>query len=533
MRLSIRLLKLFSVLFIFYAINSKGQDILTTSNLPIVVINTGGNCIVPDSNITADMGIIYNGPGSVNHISNPFNNYDGKIGIRCRGNTSLSFPKKSYSVETQDSLGQNLNVSLIDLPSENDWVFYGPYSDKSLMRNALIFQLARKLGWYASRTKYCELILDSTYQGVYVFTEKIKEDEERVDIATLSPNDTIGDELTGGYMIQVDRWDGDGWFSNFTQYTYFEYYEPDDDDILPVQKAYIQNYINDFEFMLDTLTIWDHELIDSSINLKSFYDYLILNELAKNVDAYRLSTYMFKDKDSKDGRLTMGPIWDYNIAFGNCDYYDGFLTSGYIYSDSIYNNYALFWFKKLMEFEPFQDSLKCRWELLRNSSLHMDSISASIDSIQWLLDEPNERNFIKWNILGQYVWPNYFVGETYEEEVDYLKEWIEERMAWLDNNLPGDCPTSSGSIKFTNGQLFIIYPNPFKSELRIKFNNKGNNDLQFSIFDLQGREVYQINLKDPVGNEVALSNIDIEDGLYFYRIILNRNAATSGKILKY
>jgi hypothetical protein len=514
---------------------SYTQDTLTLSNLPIVSIFTNGNVINPDSGIIAEMGIIYNGTGEINHIDDDFNDYFGRIRIKYRGSTSLTFPKKSYTLETQDSLGQNLNVSLIDMPSENDWVLHGPFSDKSLMRNVVIYELAQKMGWYAPRTKYCELLLDSSYQGIYVLTEKIKEDAHRVNIATVTPNDTIGDELTGGYMILVDRWDGDGWLSNFTPYVYFEYYEPQDDEILPVQKEYIKNYINHFEYLLDSLTVWDQELLDTTINLQSFYDYFILNELAKNVDAYRLSTYMFKDKDSNDGRLTLGPVWDYNIAFGNCEYFDGFLTSGYIYSDSIYFDNAIFWFRKLMEFEPFQDSLKCRWEQLRNSILHIDSISASIDSIQWFLDDPKERNFMKWNILGQYVWPNYFVGETYAEEVGYLKEWIEARLEWLDNNLPGTCPTSSQNIDLPEIKNFILYPNPFTDHLIMKRQNELHTDLQITIYNQQGIVVFKRVCRksnQPSGTQWKLTDLDLSAGMYFYQIIEGQKKSDTGKIIK-
>ena len=113
---------------------------LDSSDLPIIVINSSQS-IVDEPKITADMGIIYNGQGVRNYLADPFNDYNGEIGIELRGNTAQDFPKKSYGFETRDSLGNNNNVSLIGMPSENDWILYGPYSDKSLMRNVLTFKL--------------------------------------------------------------------------------------------------------------------------------------------------------------------------------------------------------------------------------------------------------------------------------------------------------------------------------------------------------------------------------------------------------
>ncbi|MCK4749819.1 MAG: CotH kinase family protein, partial [Bacteroidales bacterium] len=137
-----------------------------TSHLPIVSINTDGQWIPEDDpRIIAWMGVIDNGAGQENHLSDPFNEYAGQISIELRGSSSLMFPKNNFSLETQDSLGENLNVPLLGLPDENDWVLHGPYSDKTLMRNVLTFRLANDLGGYASRTRYCELFLNDDYRG--------------------------------------------------------------------------------------------------------------------------------------------------------------------------------------------------------------------------------------------------------------------------------------------------------------------------------------------------------------------------------
>jgi hypothetical protein len=209
-----------------------------SSNLPIVIIDTDGQEILDEPKIPAAMGIIFNGEGMMNHISDPFNHYDGFIGIEFRGQSAQSYPKKSYGIETRDSLGENLNVSILGLPEENDWVLYGPYSDKTLLRNTLTFYIAQQLGQYASRTVFCELVMNNDYQGLYVLMEKIKRDKNRVDIDRLNPEDVDGDELTGGYIIKCDKPYNTGWLvdvdppGNFGK-VYYQYHYPKVEDIVP------------------------------------------------------------------------------------------------------------------------------------------------------------------------------------------------------------------------------------------------------------------------------------------------------------
>ncbi len=200
---------LFLALILSGTVYVSGQVDFSVSNLPVVVIETNGQEILDDPRIVADMGIIYNGEGQDNHISDPFNHYEGKISIEYRGSTSLNYAKKSYSFETQDDYGANRNVPLLGMPEENDWVLYGPYGDKTLIRNIISYKLFSDLGHYAPRTSLCELVLNGNYQGVYVLVEKIKRDGNRVNIAGLNSSDISGDNLTGGYIIKIDKTNGD------------------------------------------------------------------------------------------------------------------------------------------------------------------------------------------------------------------------------------------------------------------------------------------------------------------------------------
>ena len=213
-----------------------------STSLPLIIINTTETPEIYDEpRVPAHMGIVNNGAGQMNSIFDPYNAYDGRIEIEIRGASSQMFPKKNYGFETQLEDGSNNNISLLGMPEENDWILHGPYADKSLLRNVLAYYMARRTGHYAPRTRLCELIVNDDYRGVYMLTERIKRDENRVDVAKLTPEDIEGDELTGGYILQIDRdnedIDGDGWYSNFPNYKFFAFDDPDYDELLPVQKT--------------------------------------------------------------------------------------------------------------------------------------------------------------------------------------------------------------------------------------------------------------------------------------------------------
>ena len=426
-----------------------------SSNLPIVVINTNGGTIVDDPRTVVDMGIIYNGPGVRNYLSDPFNNYNGKVNIEIRGSSSQGFPQKQYAFETQDNSGNNINVSLLDFPAENDWILHALYGEKSLMRNYFAYNLAREMGWYATRTQYCEVVLNGEYQGLYMLLEQIKWDNDRVDIEETDLDDNAGDSLTGGYIYKVDKFtssSGLGWYSTITDFQgtpkdiFFQYDYPKPNSITPNQEMYVQNAMTTFE---NALFGPDFQNLDSGyhkyIDVASFIDYFIVDEITKNVDGYRLSTYINKQADSRGGRIAMGPAWDYNLGFGNADYCAGESFTGWALDFPCDQSVIPFWWHRMMQDTTYNNQLKCRWLELRTDILNTDNLMQRIDSIALLLDESQQRHYTYWPILGTYVWPNYFVGNTYQEEVDYFKYWLTERLNWMDANMPGnaeDCFSS-------------------------------------------------------------------------------------------
>jgi len=421
-----------------------------SSDLPILKIFTGGQTIVNEPKIDAQFWLIDNGPGVRNYPDQTEFAYTGPIGIELRGNSSQGMPKKSFNFETRDADGEDLDVELLQLPAGSDFVLSANFSDKTLMRNALAYETFRQLGHYATRTRFCELILDNTYQGVYILTEDIRRDKNRVNIAKLEPNDTTGIKHTGGYILRIDWNRTPGWDSQFPQpnspnrYTYFQHTYPRWNELQPMQRDYIRSYVDSFEVALNGPAFQDSELGWRRFGEeKTFIDYLILNEISKNVDGYRLSTYFHKERDDRGGKLRMGPPWDYDLAWYNADYCDNFNTSGFAFNI----NYVCqdagvpFWWEKLMTDTLFAQNLACRWQTLRANNLSNAQFFGVIDSMAAVLEEAQGRNFQLWPILGKYVWPNPGpLPPTYAGELAKMKNWIGSRFQWLDfvfgQNLP-------------------------------------------------------------------------------------------------
>jgi len=514
--------------------DSQYSGDFSSSNLPIIIIDTHGKAIVDDPRIEADMGIIYNADGQRNFVTDPWNHYDGKIGIELRGSTSQNFPKKPYRIETHDSLGADLNVSLFGMPKENDWVLHNPYSDKSLIRNILAYKISNDIGRYASRTQLCEVIVNGAYQGVYVFMEKIKRDKNRVDIARLDEDDVAGDSLTGGYIIKIDKPAGeqyDGWEG---ENVFYQYHYPHPRDIKPQQQSYIQHYMQKFEHIMQTGAYDNPDIgYPHYIDMDSAVDHFIINEVSRNIDAYRLSAYMYKDRDSKGGKLILGPVWDFNLSFGNGDYYDGWKTDGWNLDHLIEHTGKDFspplWWKKLRETDEFKSKLYTRWTSLRQGNLRTDVLLGYIDNVADTLSEAQGRNFRKWPVLGVELWPNWFVGDTYEEEINWMKEWLANRLVWMDAAID-EYKTAAvkGAGRASNPAKFSMqqnYPNPFNSSTIISYTLPNRAFVTASIYNLNGQLIKTIVHEQQhsgshtvVWNGVDANGKSMPSGAYIYQI---------------
>lgn len=474
---------------------------LASSDLPIVVIDTDHATIPDEPKIHAHMGIIYNGPGLRNRIDDPFNDYDGSIGIELRGHSSQMFPKKSYGFELRDFQDSSFDAPILGMPEESDWTLIGNYSDKSLLNNALTYDLGQHMGHYAPRWRHVEVVLNGEYIGVFLLTEKVKRDAHRVDIAKLRPVDVSGDDLTGGYLIKIDWPDADPfWYSNYDpvvhpdgQRTTFIYQYPELP--VPVQQAYIQAYVDSFETALIGPDFMDPQWgYRRFAETPTFIDLFLVNELARNVDGYRLSTFLYKDKASNGGKLKMGPLWDYDIAWGNADYCRGNDVTGWAYEfgDVCPNDQKEmpFWWARLVQDPGFTDSLRCRWEQLREGLLATDRLHAWVDSMAEVLNEGQQRNFIKWPILGTYIWPNPQPFPTsYAGEIVELENWISARSAWLDAHIPGTCSVHTGLDAGGVLSSLHVWPDPFTDQLSVDLPANVRGPMQVTLYDATGRVV--------------------------------------------
>jgi hypothetical protein len=494
---------------------------LTSSNLPIVVLDTYNVDIPDEPKIDGTMGIIYNGENQLNQLSDPFNEFYGQIAIEKRGSSSNSFPMKSYGLETRGPDSVNYNVSLFDWPSDNDWILYAPYTDKSLIRNVLTYDLGRQMGQYAPRTKLCEVILNGSYIGVYVLMERIKINPGRVNVDPLNYTDTLNNQLTGGYIIKVDKTTSGGviaWTSPYTAQApstgpiYYQMHDPELDALHPDQFNYIKTYVNNWETALKSVNFANPQIgFRAYADESSFIDFFIMNELSKNVDGYRISTFLHKKRVSEGGKIHAGPLWDFNLGWGNANYCQGGQTTGWeVNFNSVCQgngaNMNPFWLNRMLQDTVFANNLKCRWSDLRTSILSDAYLMNYIDSLGMILEEPAERNYDRWPILGVYVWPNNFIGNTYQEELTYMKNWILARTAWMDANMFGTC--SSLSIDSPDTELKII-PNPTQDFVTI---SGMSFDTNLELRDFSGKIIRIIPINHS-NTTVDLS--DLANGIYF------------------
>ncbi|MBE7174593.1 MAG: CotH kinase family protein, partial [Williamsia sp.] len=515
------------------------QVTLTSSNLPIVVINTGGATIPDEPKINATMGIVYNGDSVRNNVTDPFNEYNGNIGIEVRGQSSQGFPMKSYSIELRDQNGDDQDKSIFGLPEESDWVLYAPYTDKTLMHNVLAYKFSNAFGQWAAHTKFVEVMLNGEYIGIYVFMEKIKRDKGRVDIKKLEGGDTTASKITGGYIYSIDK-NADAWYSpyrtlNVGNYIHYKWEYPKAEDITEGQKAYIQSFSDSFETALKSDNFQDPQTgFRNFADEASFIDYFIINEVSRNVDGYRISTYLHKDRNDVNRKIIAGPVWDYDIAFHNADYCNGSLSTGWAFRfNSVCNDtYTIpFWWNRFMQDTAFEAHLRCRWQELRKTTLSFANINRLIDSVVNVTAEARERHFAKWPVLGVYVWPNpYPIPRTYAGEIKTLKQWLYDRITWLDQNMPhiGACSGASAppvqliSLSGTrsNGINNLVWK-------AVNEENLDGYEVQYSTDGKQYAKVGYVAANDKYGGNYTFTHSVTGNSSAMYRIVVVSSDGTS------
>ncbi len=383
------------------------------------------------------------------------------IGIEIRGAISqLIYEKKSYGFETWDASNVSISKSVLGLPAESDWILYGPYGDKTLIKNVLAYQISNSIGRYAAKTAFVELEINGDYKGLYVLMEKLKRDKNRIDLKKLEITDNDSSKISGGYIIKIDKTAGNGSTTqvNYTATnsfkslydvngvltqnvkTHFLFDYPSDKTITTQQRKYITDYVQSFEKSLTSPNFKaDLEGYKSYIDVPSFIDFFLLTELMQNHDGYRLSTYLQKERGEK---LKMGPIWDFDLTFGSQSFCTSInaLDNYWVYQ---YTKFCpddtwlvTFWWKRLLEDKTFSDQVKARWATLRTTHFSDAALTSKVDEKANFLTQSGavKRNFAKWDILNKPVVPNTSIG-THDEEIKRMKAWITKRTAWMDANI--------------------------------------------------------------------------------------------------
>lgn len=335
-------------------------------------------------------------------------NLVANLRIRGRGNSTWYFPKKPYQIKFDNK------ENVLGMPKDKKWILLANYSDKTMLRNELAFELSRfsDLDW-TPESCFVELFINNEYLGVYQVTQKVEESSNRVN---------IGDN---GYLLEVDqlsRLDPDDVYFETTNYL-FNIKEPNL-DFGDNQYNIIKNYIELTESTLfgDNFTN-PIEGYSKYIDVDSFVDWYLINEITKNNDAIFYSSVYLNYVPG--GKLKMGPVWDYDISLGNINYNGNETTDGFWIKNAT-------WYSRLFEDPNFVTKVKSRFNHFYNNR---DTFQEQINSNSLYLNQSQDRNFYKWPILGTYIWPNNVYFSTYDEEVIYLKEWLDERLEWLNDNL--------------------------------------------------------------------------------------------------
>ena len=426
------------------------------------------------------------------------------------------------------------------MPAENDWVLMANYNDKSFLRNVLAVDIFKKMGNYAPRMRFCELVLNEEYKGIYLLGEKIKQDSGRVDIAKLKPEDNSGDDLTGGYIIKTDYYTAtDCWMSNFSPINkpgakvYFVYHDPQAEDLTQIQKTYIQGYINSLETVLYSQDYRAAVLgYKSYVDIKSFADYFILGEISRNVDAYKKSRFYFKNKESDGGLLHSGPPWDFDWAFRNlkenCIHMNQTDGSGWAYkiNECAASPVPPSWEVRMVQDREYSNLLNKRYFELRKTILSKTELERTIDSVALLLEEAQVRHFGKWNILGINAGtPEYGIQPlTYSGEIEKFKSWLELRLDWLDANMEG----FATSINDLESKIRCrIFPNPASDLLFIESDSQINTVTFFSSAGSIVKELTELH-----DQSIKLNISGFNNGLYLIKIQFSNESTEVAKLIK-
>lgn len=424
----------------------------TETTLPLVFINVNGQTIERENRVLATMKIINNKDGhnyldTIAHADQTVD-WEGPVAIKYRGNTSFTgSDKKPFSIRplsAADLTAKKAKVSILGMGKDNDWAMLAPWQDMSYMRDVLTMELARGGYTFAPHMKYCEVILDGYYYGIYIMSERATKGKNRLNL-----DDPTADDQTGDFHVEIDRKDEDHYYTSKhhpvsttgVEYTYrtvaYQYKEPEYDDFADLYSGVedvINNAIEEMESSFTTSDYTGENGYRKYIDVPSFIDYQIAQEFSNNVDAYRLSTPLYKYSETHAAKLGTDSkwktaLWDFNIAYGGADYYNANSTSSWRYKSNDLMAYAdeqlvpFYWYK-LMNDPAYVQELRERWTERRQGNYSEDYIMAKIDSMATVLQESGALD------RDNQAWNSHF--GTFSSKVSTLKSFVTSRLAFMD-----------------------------------------------------------------------------------------------------
>ena len=377
------------------------------TGLPIIYVNTNGVAIDSKEDYVEGVASIIGGENYPDLV-------EAEMKIKGRGNSTWwqggVWGKKPYQIKFDDK------TEVLNIPKDKKWVLLAELSDKSLIRN----KISREMGDisrfdYVPKAEYVELFINDQHAGTYLIGQKVEESKNRVN---------VGDK---GYLIEIDQtnrideddvyFTTDGW-SKFPS-NLFNIKEPSL-ELNSSEYNLIKNHIINFEEALFGDNFTGANLgYRAFIDLDSFIDWYLINEICKNQDAATYSSIYFNYIPGE--KIKMGPLWDFDLAYGNVDYSNATYPEGFHIKSNP-------WYKRMFEDPYFNSLVKDRFLYYETN---LDMLLNKIDLIEKYLEKSQQKNFEIWPILGQYVWPNPVYYDTHHEEVEHLKDWIEQRMTWL------------------------------------------------------------------------------------------------------
>ena len=333
--------------------------------------------------------------------------------IRGRGNSTWEFPKKPFQMKLDDK------AEFLGMPKDKKWLFLAEYADKTMLRNKIAYEMGyiSNLDW-TPQARFAEVFINGEYNGTYNVTQKVEESNNRV---------ALGDT---GYLLELDQLErldfDDVYFESTATDKFIVNIKEPSLEYDSEEYSYIVNLIGDFESVLFGANFTSESNgYRQYIDIDSFVDWFLISEITKNVDSMFFSSIFLNVIPGE--QIKMGPLWDFDLAFGNVDYADSRYPEGWWVK---YNP----WYERLFQDPYFVAKIKERFEYFNNNQ---DLIINKIDSYSEQLKWAQEENDDKWQTMGVFVWPNPVVFDTYQEEVDNMKSWYSTRMSWLESAIDG------------------------------------------------------------------------------------------------